>query len=76
MHVGRDHPRVPPQSPACKCYMYIAEIFLPKNVWSLVVRRLEGGSTGTVLADLRRKAPRSLSTRMNLVNFRLACCCG
>ncbi len=29
-----------------------------------------------VLADLKRKAPRSRSTRLNLVVFRLACCCG
>jgi integrase len=29
-----------------------------------------------VLADLKRKAPRSPSTRLNLVVFRLACCCG
>ena len=29
-----------------------------------------------VLADLQRKAPRSPSTRLNLILFRLACCCG
>ena len=29
-----------------------------------------------VLADLHRKAPRSAGTRMNMVVFRLACCCG
>ena len=29
-----------------------------------------------VLADLRRKAPRSRNTRLNLVLFRLAACCG
>jgi integrase len=29
-----------------------------------------------VLTDLKRKAPRSPSTRLNLVVFRLACCCG
>jgi integrase len=29
-----------------------------------------------VLADLKRKVPRSASTRLNLVLFRLACCCG
>jgi len=29
-----------------------------------------------VLADLKRKAPRSPSTRLKLVVFRLACCCG
>ncbi|HEY4308900.1 MAG TPA: site-specific integrase, partial [Pirellulales bacterium] len=31
---------------------------------------------GTVLAELARKAPRSRSTRLNLVVFRLAACCG
>jgi integrase len=30
----------------------------------------------TALADLKRKAPRSKNTRLNLVIFRLACCCG
>jgi integrase len=29
-----------------------------------------------VLADLKRKAPRSKNTRLNLVIFRLAACCG
>ncbi len=29
-----------------------------------------------VLADLRRKAPRSPNTRLNLIIFRLATCCG
>jgi integrase len=29
-----------------------------------------------VLADLKRKSPRSKNTRQNLVIFRLACCCG
>ena len=29
-----------------------------------------------VLADLKRKAARSPGTRLNLVLFRLACCCG
>jgi integrase len=29
-----------------------------------------------VLADLKRKAPRSPGTRLNLVLFRLACCSG
>ena len=29
-----------------------------------------------VLADLRRKSPRSKNTRLNLVIFRLAACCG
>ncbi len=30
----------------------------------------------TVITELRRKAPRSLGTRMNLAIVRLACCCG
>jgi integrase len=30
----------------------------------------------TVLADLKRKAPRSKNALLNLVIFRLACCCG
>ena len=29
-----------------------------------------------VLGELHRKAPRSKNTRLNLVIFRLACCCG
>jgi integrase len=29
-----------------------------------------------VLSDLKRKAPRSKNTRMNLILIRLACCCG
>jgi integrase len=29
-----------------------------------------------VLGDLKRKAPRSKNTRLNLALFRLACCCG
>src|ERR1700730_11791182 len=29
-----------------------------------------------VLNDLKRKAPRSKNTRLNLALFRLACCCG
>ena len=29
-----------------------------------------------VLADLKRKAPRSKNARQNLIIFRLACCCG
>ena len=28
-----------------------------------------------VLNDLKRKAPRSKNTRLNLALFRLACCC-
>ena len=31
---------------------------------------------GHVWADLRRKSPRSKNTRLNLVVFRLAACCG
>ncbi len=31
---------------------------------------------GAVLADLKRKAPRSPNTRLNLILFRLAACCG
>ena len=30
----------------------------------------------TVLADLQRRRPRSKNTRLNLIIFRLACCCG
>ena len=30
----------------------------------------------TVLADLKRKAPRSATTQQNLIIFRLAVCCG
>jgi integrase/recombinase XerD len=30
----------------------------------------------SVLFDLKRKAPRSLNTRLNLIVFRLAACCG
>jgi integrase/recombinase XerD len=37
---------------------------------------LTRGELAAVLADLRRKAPRSKNTRMNLVIFRLAACCG
>ena len=37
---------------------------------------LTRGELATVLADLARKAARSRSTRMNLIIFRLACCCG
>ena len=31
---------------------------------------------GLVVADLKRKAHRSPNTRLNLILFRLACCCG
>jgi len=37
---------------------------------------LTRGELAAVLADLRRKAPRSKNTRLNLVLFRLATCCG
>jgi integrase len=37
---------------------------------------LTRGELAAVLADLRRKAPRSKNTRLNLVIFRLAACCG
>jgi integrase len=37
---------------------------------------LTRGELAAVLADLRRKAPRSKNTRMNLIIFRLAACCG
>ncbi|MEX2170037.1 MAG: site-specific integrase [Pirellulales bacterium] len=37
---------------------------------------LTRGEMATVLADLVRKAPRSKNTRLNLVIFRLAACCG
>jgi integrase len=37
---------------------------------------LSRSELATVLADLKRKAPRSKNTRLNLIIFRLACCCG
>jgi integrase len=37
---------------------------------------LTRGELATVLADLKRKTPRSANTRLNLVIFRLAACCG
>ena len=37
---------------------------------------LSKAEVAAVLADLKRKARRSLNTRMNLVIFRLATCCG
>jgi integrase len=42
------------------------------DVTKILTRREIAG----VLADLKRKAPRSPGTRLNLVLFRLACCCG
>lgn len=41
-----------------------------------VTKILSRRELATVLADLHRKAPRSANTRMNLVLFRLATCCG
>jgi integrase/recombinase XerD len=41
-----------------------------------VTKILTRQEIGVVLADLHRKARRSLNTRMNLTIFRLACCCG
>jgi integrase len=37
---------------------------------------LTRGELSVVLADLKRKSVRSHSARLNLVIFRLACCCG
>src|SRR5262245_58058427 len=37
---------------------------------------LTRGELAAVLADLRRKGERSAGARLNLVVFRLACCCG
>ena len=37
---------------------------------------LSGAEIGQVLADLKRRAKRSVNSRMNLVVFRLATCCG
>jgi integrase len=44
----------------------------PIDVTKILSRR----ELAAVLNDLKRKAPRSKNTRMNLVLFRLACCCG
>jgi len=44
----------------------------PIDVTKILSRR----ELALVLNDLKRKAPRSKNTRMNLVLFRLACCCG
>jgi integrase len=41
-----------------------------------VTKILTRSELAAVLADLKRKAPRSKNTRQNLVIFRLACCCG
>ncbi len=37
---------------------------------------LKRGEIGGVLAELRRKAPRSVNTRLSLTVFRLSTCCG
>jgi integrase len=42
------------------------------DVTKILTRR----EIATLLAELRRKAPRSKNTQLNLVIFRLACCCG
>jgi integrase len=42
------------------------------DVTKILTRR----ELATVLADLKRKAPRSPNTHMNLIIFRLAACCG
>ena len=44
----------------------------PLDATKILTRR----EMAAVLNDLKRKAPRSKNTRMNLVLFRLACCCG
>jgi len=44
----------------------------PVNVTKILTR----SELAAVLADLKRKAPRSKNTRLNLIIFRLACCCG
>jgi integrase len=41
-----------------------------------VTKILTPSEMQAVLADLKRKAPRSKNTRLNLVIFRLAACCG
>lgn len=45
--------------------------------WKIDATRILGKSEiATVLADLKRKARRSVNTRQNLIIFRLATCCG
>jgi hypothetical protein len=44
----------------------------PLDATKILTRR----ELAEVLNDLKRKAPRSKNTRLNLVLFRLACCCG
>jgi integrase len=44
----------------------------PLDATKILTRR----KLAAVLNDLKRKAPRSKNTRLNLTLFRLACCCG
>jgi hypothetical protein len=44
----------------------------PLDATKILTRR----ELAAVLNDLKRKAPRSKNTRLNLALFRLACCCG
>jgi integrase len=44
----------------------------PLDATKILTRR----ELAVVLNDLKRKAPRSKNTRLNLALFRLACCCG
>ena len=44
----------------------------PLDATKILTRR----ELAAVLNDLKRKAPRSKHTRLNLALFRLACCCG
>jgi integrase len=44
----------------------------PLDATKILTRR----ELAAVLNDLKRKAPRSKNTRLNLTLFRLACCCG
>ena len=61
---------VPPADPE-------APAMIPLCQWridsAMILSRRE---LAIVLADLRRRAPRALNTRLNLVIVRLACCCG
>jgi integrase len=46
--------------------------YRPLDATKILTRR----ELAAVLGDLKRKAPRSKNTRLNLALFRLACCCG
>jgi integrase len=50
------------------------QTYRPRNVDATKI--LSRRELVAVLADLKRKSPRSKNTRMNLVLFRLASCCG